>query len=213
MKKVFIPLMVLGITGALTLSACGKSETDRMIDAAPAAKISAPTSAALKTDGLKLVAVDAAKSKLDWLGAKVTSKHDGGFKKFDGKAWFDAKGDLKALRLEIDMSSLWSDSEKLTGHLLSKDFFFVKSHPKTTLVANKITKGADGSYTVAGDLTLRGVTKGISFPLTVKKEGDVQVATANFSINRFDFKIVYPGKPDNLIRKEVLLKIRLVAAK
>ena len=48
-------------------------------------------------------------SKVDFVGAKVTGKHDGGFKTFDGHIMLDGKM-LKAVAVNIDMASTWSDS-------------------------------------------------------------------------------------------------------
>ena len=43
--------------------------------------------------------------------------------------------------------------------------------------------------------------------------GDVVNADATFSINRKDFNINYPGKVDDVIRDDVLIKLSLHAAK
>ena len=62
---------------------------------------------------------------------------------------------------------------------------------------------------ITGDLTLHGVTKRISFPATVAVS-DAQVqASSEFSINRKDFGINYPGMQDDLIRDLVVIKLSL----
>ena len=53
--------------------------------------------------------------------------------------------------------------------------------------------------------------KTISFPATIKVAADAVTGTAEFVINRKDFGIIYPGKPDDLIRDDVLLKLSLKA--
>jgi polyisoprenoid-binding protein YceI len=77
-----------------------------------------------ETAAVVALSVDAEASKVEWVGSKVTGSHPGGFKTFsaqfspkDGKA---AGGSVSA---EIDTKSLYSDSDKLTGHLISADFF------------------------------------------------------------------------------------------
>jgi polyisoprenoid-binding protein YceI len=59
-------------------------------------------------------------------------------------------------------------------------------------------------------LELRGVTKTVSFPANITIDAKTAKGTAEFKINRKDFGIEYPGKPDDLIKDEVLLKIALV---
>jgi len=67
------------------------------------------------------------------------------------------------------------------------------------------------SYNVTGNLDLHGVTKSITFPAAVSKEGDLVKINAEFDINRFDFDIQFPGKTDDLIRPEVVLNFALEA--
>ena len=67
-------------------------------------------------------------------------------------------------------------------------------------------------YEVTGNLSLHGATKAITFPATIRMEKKKVRAKADFSINRKDFGIVYPGKPDDLIRDGVRIQF-LVEAK
>ena len=48
-------------------------------------------------------------------------------------------------------------------------------------------------------------------PATIEIGPDGVMAQAEFSLMRFDFDLVYPGKPDDLIRDEVVVKFDLVA--
>ena len=68
-----------------------------------------------------------------------------------------------------------------------------------------------GAFTVTGNLDLHGVTKSISFPASISVGEQEITATAEFSINRFDFGIVYPGMTDDLIREEVVISFDLKA--
>jgi polyisoprenoid-binding protein YceI len=156
----------------------------------------------------------AKESKIEFIGSKVTGKHDGGFKEFTGSAGLSADSKaIVSLTADIDMNSTWADNDKLTGHLKSPDFFDVAKFPKTTFASTAITSGGDkgATNTVTGNLTLHGVTKSISFPATLAVGPDAVTATSEFSINRKDFGIVYGGKQDDLIRDEVVIKLDLKA--
>ena len=150
-------------------------------------------------------------TEVGFKGSKVTGSHDGGFRKVSG-AITVPEGDLSKAGVEvtIDMTTVYSDDEKLTEHLSSPDFFDVAKFPTSTFKSTSITP-ADSGYTVAGDLTLHGVTKGISFPAELSLNGSEISTKAEFAINRKDFEIVYPGKPDDLIRDEVVVKFDLKA--
>lgn len=156
-------------------------------------------------------------SKLEFVGSKVTGKHDGGFKTFSATAVVPPDGKLEggSVKVEIDAASVFTDTEKLTGHLKSGDFFEVEKFPKATFESTKIVKGgADGAtHTVTGNLTLHGETKSISFPANVSQSGDGLTVKSEFVINRKDFGIVYKGKPDDLIKDDVLIKLDLAFEK
>jgi polyisoprenoid-binding protein YceI len=150
-------------------------------------------------------------STIQFVGSKVTRSHNGGFRNFTGEfKVLDGRLADAGNKVVIDMSSAWSDTERLTGHLKSPDFFDVARYPTATFVSTAIQQTPTGS-TVTGDLTFHGVTKGISFPAKILvTEAGVQFA-AEFALNRFDFDIKYPGKADDLIRKEVVLKLEVKA--
>ena len=156
-------------------------------------------------------------SKLEFTGSKVTGKHDGGFKQFTGTIdLVNNKPTDSGVNVEIDATSVFSDDEKLTGHLKSKDFFDVEAFPKASFRSTRIdpdpAKGPD-AYNVTGDFTLHGVTKSISFPATIKVT-DVSVdVDSEFSINRKDFGIVFAGKADDLIRDDVVIRLNLKTAR
>ncbi len=161
------------------------------------------------------LAVTPENSKVSFIGSKVTGKHDGGFNKFTGSInLVNDKAEDSGVTVEIDMSSVFTDQDGLTKHLQSGDFFEVEKYPKATFKSTKIvsdtSKGA-GNFIVTGDLTLRGVTKSITFPATITITGDMVSVNAEFSINRKDFGIVYAGRADDLIRDDVVLKLDLKA--
>ncbi len=168
------------------------------------------------------VAVNTEESKIGFVGAKVTGDHEGGFKKFDGKMMLDEEGNLAKVAFNVDTTSIFTDTEKLTGHLKSDDFFHVEKYPKASFESTEITEGSDVkpgegqeafTHTIKGKMDLHGVEKVITFPARVDTSGDMIKASTEFNLNRFDFKIEYKGKPDDLIKKEVLMKIDLKAPK
>jgi polyisoprenoid-binding protein YceI len=112
--------------------------------------------------------------------------------------------------IEIDMSSTWSDSDKLTEHLKGADFFSVEEFPTSTFVITKVQQG-DSGWTVTGNLSLHGVTKSISFPADVRITEEQVTLMAEFYIRRFDFDIQYPGRADDLIRDEVVIRLDVSA--
>lgn len=157
-----------------------------------------------------------ADSKVNWVGAKVTRKHDGSFGTFNGKVdVIDNDATKSTVTIDIDTASILADDPKLTGHLKTPDLFDVAKFPHAKFTSTSIKAGGENgaTHTITGNLELHGVTKAISFPATIKLAGDSVDADAEFAINRKDFGIVYPGMPDDLIKDQVLIKLSIHAKK
>lgn len=177
---------------------------------APAETAAAPMEEAPEPEGT--VYTFSPDSTIEFIGSKVTGSHTGGFAQFSGAITL-AGEDLTQASIEsaIDMASVHSDADNLTKHLMSADFFEVETYPEATFTSTGIAK-ADGGYSVTGDFMLHGVTKSITFPATLSLAEGKIVASAEFDINRKDFGIEYPGKPDDLIRDNVVIKLSIEAS-
>lgn len=184
--------------------------------AAPAAPAAAPAAFSVPAGSTALTGTVRA------IGSKVTGSHELNFKEFTGYfAAKDGKAEGGAIGFEVKVASLeeivkerneWVD--KFEGHMKSPDFFDVEKFPTATFVSTEIKAGGDpaaagSTHTIKGNLTLRGTTKETTFPATIAINGKDVTGKAEFSINRKDFGIVYAGKPDDLIRDGVVLKLDL----
>lgn len=171
--------------------------------------------AAATEAGIRYAFSDAG-SQIAWVGAKVTGKHDGSFGKFSGQVLL-VGGDATKSSVDADImtASITTSEEKLVGHLKSPDFFDVGRFPKAHFQSTKIEVGGErgATHTVTGNLELHGVTKSIRFPANISLAADSVTVKSEFGINRKDFGIIYPGKPDDLIKDDVLIRLNLVAQK
>ncbi len=96
----------------------------------------------------------------------------GRFNTFDGDFSYDANSPNDShIKLEIDVASIDSNHAERDKHLRNKDFLDVKKYPKATFKSTKIEFSDATSATVTGELTLRGVNKTISFPISKIGEG------------------------------------------
>jgi polyisoprenoid-binding protein YceI len=152
-------------------------------------------------------------SKIAFTGAKITNKHEGAFRSFEGTIGLVANDPvMSAVQVDIDVASLTTDSEKLASHLKSADFFDVAKFPKATFRSTTVRPGsAPATFNVTGKLELHGVTKPLTFPATLRVTPGAVDAEAEFKINRKDYGIVYPGMPDDLISDDVTIKLNIHA--
>lgn len=114
-----------------------------------------------------------------------------------GSVTFDGKN-LAAASVEatVDVTAINTRNEKRDEHLKSADFFDVASHPTITFKSTKVVPGANGSFQILGNLTMRGVTKEVTLtadPLTAPikdARGNQRTGTtATTKINRQDYGV------------------------
>jgi polyisoprenoid-binding protein YceI len=133
----------------------------------------------------------------------------GYFTKFDGELTLDeATNALKGATLNIETPSLITPIGRLTGHLQSPDFFDVREYPEATFKSTKIdvTDAARGRYKMTGQLTIRDVTKPISFPVTLTTTDVGAVLASKFKLKRSDFGMTFG--PDRVV-DEVAMSVTI----
>jgi polyisoprenoid-binding protein YceI len=125
----------------------------------------------------------------------------GEFAKVSGNVVLDPS-DLTKSTVEVSVDTTTIDTRELQRdeHLRSADFFDVANHPAITFRSKKITPAGSDHFKVAGDLTIRGVTRAVTFevegPTPAVKDpwGNVRAGvSATAKINRKDFGLVWNG--------------------
>ena len=160
---------------------------------------------------------DTEKTKLLWLGEKVTGQHTGTINLQSGWLnWQDNK--IVSGEFNIDMTTL-KDSEPnegLEGHLKSEDFFGVEKFPTSKLVITGSTSFDKGTGVVSGTLTIKGVTNPVEFKTTMQKKDDGLWFFTNIIVDRTKYNICYGSGSsfDNLGDKTIYddfkLKVNLL---
>lgn len=178
-------------------------------DAASGAPAAPPTVALPALPEGQVVEVDVAASAFEWVGAKITKKHPGGFAGYEGRVVLGTENNVLGTEFEIDISTAFSDSEKLTKHLLNADFFDVETFAKARFSSADVQAVEGESHRVKGVLEFHGNNRSIEFPATIAVSDAAVSVQADFPLNRQDFGVSYPGKPDDLIKDEVQIKLNL----
>lgn len=166
---------------------------------------------------------DVAGSNLHWLGKKTTGQHEGdvklksGFLKMDGKKFV-------AGEFVIDMNTITctdiedkTDAGHLVDHLKNEDFFNVAGFPEATLKLKSLQPGpaAANTYNAVADLTIKGITNEIKFPVTMETTAKGATANADITIDRTLWKVVYKSKTvfstlgDKFIYDDMNFKVKL----
>lgn len=169
--------------------------------------------------------VNTSKSELTWVGKKIGGEHTGKITLKEGTIVLDGNK-LTGGKFVADLNTITStdltDKEynaKLIGHLKSDDFFSVAKHPTATFVVTKAAPKSAGVYDVTGDLTIKGITKPVTFPVTVKTTAAGAEATGTLVVDRSKYDIKYNSKSffdnlgDKVIHDDFTIDVKLVAGK
>ena len=149
----------------------------------------------------------------------VISEVEGSFRIYDGSMvsenpdFTNAKFDF-----EVDVNSINTDNSMRDNHLKSDDFFNAAEFPKMKFVSTSFKKKSGNNYTLTGDLTIRNITKKVSFTVVyggTTKDGYGNTKAgfrATGQINRFDYNLKWNSVTEAgnaVVSKEVNLVLNM----
>ena len=178
-----------------------------------------------------IMTVDASASMVEWVGSKPAGKHNGTIAVTEGEVQLK-NGSIVGGKFGIDMNTITvldlteADGKlDLEGHLkgLTKEsedhFFNVTKYPNATFEITSVTTEGAVS-TVNGNLTMKEVTKNVTFPATITvEENQVTIKSESFKIDRTQWGVNYASKSifddlkDKFVDDEIELKVTAVAKK
>jgi polyisoprenoid-binding protein YceI len=133
----------------------------------------------------------------------VINRIHGSFTKFSGTVNYDPSNASNcSVRGVIDSASINTNNEKRDSDLRGINFFDAAKYPEISFESTRV-EGKDGKLNVSGKLILHGVTREISFPVTITGPvkdlwGKQRIGiSGQLKINRRDFGFVYDRKLDN----------------
>lgn len=162
--------------------------------------------------------INTSSSKISWVGKKVTGQHSGTISFKEGVLNFKS-GKLTGGNFTVDMNSVevtdlkaGEGKEKLEGHLKAADFFGTDKYPTAKLVFKSVKAKSANVYTITADLTIKNITKPVTFDLTVNKNS----ASTAFEVDRTKYGIeynsgsIFDGLGDRVIYDNFELVVNLV---
>ncbi|MEK4424214.1 YceI family protein [Solibacillus sp. FSL K6-1523] len=149
----------------------------------------------------------------------MVSKVKGNFDSFSADVEAEDLSDLTTaiITFYIDTASITTKSEDRDNHLKSADFFDVETYPKITFKSTTIQKSGDG-YQVAGNLTIKDVTKPVTFDVEYNGKGtnpwgvEVYGFEGETKINREDFGLTWNAALETggvLVGKDIKITVEL----
>ncbi len=102
-----------------------------------------------------------------WARHAMVTKVRGAFNEFEGTLHVDADDPARSsARLVIQAASIDTRNADRDAHLRSNDFLAMDEHPEITFVSTGARRVGDDRFEVTGDLTIRGVSRPVTVPLT-----------------------------------------------
>ncbi|MEX2115407.1 MAG: YceI family protein [Bacteroidota bacterium] len=107
------------------------------------------------------------------------------------------------VKAAINVGSLSTDNESRDNHLKSDDFFNAAQYPTITFTSKSFEKVEGKKYKITGDLTIRDVTRTVTFDAnyrgTIKtQQGTVTGWSATTAIDRFDYNLKWSRAIENV---------------
>ena len=113
----------------------------------------------------------------------------GSLKGLKGSIVFDASNpSASSFNVSVDVNTINTGIENRDDHLKKEEYFNVGKYPTIAFVSSSIKKENEG-YSVSGNLTVKGISKVISFPFKAENKDNGVLLTGEFSINRKDFDV------------------------
>lgn len=217
MKQIILSLASLAL--CLGLSACGGGKSGNSLSSSDSASVTTTDfSGAYRSDSSSLVS---------WKGFKPGGSHNGTLSLSEAQVAMGESSILGGYVL-IDLNSLQvldlegEMAEKLKTHLLSEDFFEVKTYPTAKFELTDLPKEGLNIADIKelkGNLTLKGKTKNITIPIKSivyeTASSSYLVESEVFRINRADWDVKYGSKSfftglgDKFIEDEIELSFLL----
>lgn len=163
--------------------------------------------------------IDPVHSEVSFKVRHALAKVSGRFAKFSGTVKVDIADISKSsVEVSIEAASINTDNEGRDKHLKGADFFDVEKFPTITFKSTSVKEVAKGKLEVTGTLTMHGVTKTITFPITNAgtqpgmKPGTVLAGFVDgaLTLNRSEYGVKY-GIP--LVGDEVAISLNIEAGK
>jgi polyisoprenoid-binding protein YceI len=166
--------------------------------------------------------LDKAHSEATFQVRHLLSKVRGRFSDLSGTIHFNADDpELSDVSFAIQAASIDTNQPDRDAHLRSEDFFAVDRYPALTFVSRRIRAKGGQDYDVTGDLTIRGVTREVTLPVSYLGQardpwGREKLAfETEVTINRKDYGLNWNAVLETggfLVGDEVRVHVSLQAA-
>jgi polyisoprenoid-binding protein YceI len=156
-------------------------------------------------------AIDPARSAITFVATQMGVPAEGAFKRFTARMEFDpARLAASQARIEVEMESFDSGVEEVDTEVKRKGWFNTAQFPTATFVSSGVKPLGANRYAATGKLTIKGRTRDVTAPFTVRQDGGVSVFEGAFTLMRLDYGIGEgPWSDTDTVANEVQIRFKL----
>ncbi len=116
---------------------------------------------------------------------------NGSFKGLKGKVTFNPSNlSASFISVTVDAASINTENASRDKHLKKEEYFNAEKFTQLIFVSGKISNSSKaGILFLEGKITIKGVTKSVSFPFTATPKADGYLFEGTFKLNRRDFGV------------------------
>jgi polyisoprenoid-binding protein YceI len=167
--------------------------------------------------------LDPAHTAVEFVARHMLTKVRGRFTRFEG--WFEIAEapEDSTLHVEIEATSVQTNTQQRDDHLRSGDFLLAQEYPKLTFDSTAIRVGEGNTFEIDGELTIRGITNPVTLSAEfsgwgpgMQEDSTVTTFSATTSIDREDWDITWNAVVETggfLVGKRVDIEIEVEALK
>ena len=151
----------------------------------------------------------------------VASKVRGRFTDFSGSITIGDSAETSSVEATVQAASITTDNEMRDAHLKSPDFLEFETFPTLTLRSTKVTAKGDSDYEMIADVTVKGITKSVTFDLEFLGAGPSMTPGATVAgfearaeIDRRDVNVNFEGTHENgslVVGNKIVLELSVEA--
>lgn len=170
--------------------------------------------AAIATFALPALAdnVDHAKSQISFVSKQMNVPVDGHFGKFSAQVDYDPKKPAASkAQIEVELGSVETGSSEANVEVGKKSWFNIAAFPSARFVSSSVKALGADKLEVKGNLSIKGISREVSFPVTVKTAGGSNTFEGAFPLMRLQYKIGDGVWSDTeTVADEVQVRFRIV---
>jgi polyisoprenoid-binding protein YceI len=159
--------------------------------------------------------IDQAKSRIAFSVEQVGKVAAGRIGRWTGTIVFDPD-DTAVARIDIrmDMATASTGAKDVDAMMLGAGFLDAAQHPEARFVSTEVAARGGDTYEARGKLTIRGVTRNVVLPFTLKRQGSQATAHGSLQIKRLDYGV---GRNEwastNYVADIVTIEVTVVASR